>query len=137
VEEGGAICATNALGVGVDIPDVRLIIYAGLLRSLRDFAQESGRGGRDGGVCRSIIVIPCCTASCTASRTARYTGRAAPVVVAPYRTAGVAAGVAALAVPEPVEGVAKEEDIWEYIEDSIYCRCTILLRVLDSRTDRT
>jgi ATP-dependent helicase YprA (DUF1998 family) len=111
VEEGGAIYATNTLGVGVDIPDVRLIIYAGLPRSLWDFAQESRRGGRDGGVCRSIIVIPRRTASRTASRTARYTSRAAPVVVAPYYIAGVAAGVAALAVPEPVDGGAKEEDI--------------------------
>jgi hypothetical protein len=133
VEEGGAICATNALGVGVDIPDVRLVVHAGLPRSLRDLAQESGRGGRDGGVCRSIVVVPRRTASRTASRTARHTGRAAPVVVAPRRTAGVAAS----AVPEPVEGGAKEEDIREYVEDSIHCRRTILSRVLDGRTDRT
>jgi superfamily II DNA helicase RecQ len=52
------IAATNALGMGVDLPDIRVVIYAGQLRKLRDYAQESGRAGRDGQSSEAIIV--CC-----------------------------------------------------------------------------
>src|SRR5271167_1454506 len=37
------ISATNALGLGVDLPDIRVVIHAGQPRKLRDYAQESGR----------------------------------------------------------------------------------------------
>ncbi len=47
IQETRVIVATNALGLGIDIPDVRLVVHAGLPRRLRDYAQESGRGGRD------------------------------------------------------------------------------------------
>ena len=56
VRKSGAIVTTSALGVGMDIPDIRLIIHAGCPRSLRDFVQESGRGGRDGQTCKSIVI---------------------------------------------------------------------------------
>jgi superfamily II DNA helicase RecQ len=54
------ISATNALGLGVDLPDVRLVIHAGKPRKLRDYAQESGRAGRDRQSSEAIIV--CCSA---------------------------------------------------------------------------
>jgi superfamily II DNA helicase RecQ/uncharacterized C2H2 Zn-finger protein len=50
------IVATNALGLGVDIPDIRVVIHAGQPRKLRDYAQESGRAGRDGLASEAIIV---------------------------------------------------------------------------------
>jgi len=50
------IVATNALGLGVDIPDIRVVIHAGPPRKLRDYAQESGRAGRDGLPSEAIIV---------------------------------------------------------------------------------
>lgn len=56
IEEGRVIVATNALGVGLDIPNVRSVIHAGSPRKLRDYAQESGRGGRDGQANESVIV---------------------------------------------------------------------------------
>lgn len=41
------IAATNALGLGINIPNIRAVIHVGILRELRDYVQESGRAGRD------------------------------------------------------------------------------------------
>jgi len=105
-----------------------------LPRSLRDFIQESGRGGRDGGDYWSIIVIPRRIARAGPAGVPSRTARAGLAVAIPCRIAGRAA----LAVLEAVKGKAKEkEDIRAYIKDLIhYCRI-ILSRVLDGRTDRT
>lgn len=49
------LVATSALGLGIDYPHVRFVFHQGQSRSLMDFSQESGRGGRDGNEARSII----------------------------------------------------------------------------------
>jgi superfamily II DNA helicase RecQ len=51
--------ATNALGLGIDRGSIRAVIHVGVPRRMRDFAQESGRGGRDGLASESIIMQPC------------------------------------------------------------------------------
>lgn len=49
------VFATVALGMGIDLQDVNTVIHYGGPRSLEDYFQESGRGGRSGCRARSII----------------------------------------------------------------------------------
>jgi superfamily II DNA helicase RecQ len=49
--------ATSALGMGVDIPDIRCIIHVDWPRTILDYAQESGRAGRDGVRSEAIIIV--------------------------------------------------------------------------------
>jgi RecQ family ATP-dependent DNA helicase len=50
------IVATNALGMGIDVANVRLVVHAWMPRRMRDYVQESGRAGRDSQVSQAVIV---------------------------------------------------------------------------------
>lgn len=52
-----AIAATSALGPGLDYAYVRWVVHVGAPARLTDFAQESGRAGRDGAPARSYMLI--------------------------------------------------------------------------------
>jgi superfamily II DNA helicase RecQ len=114
-----AICS-NAFGLGIDQPDVRVVCHVGPIYDMENYGQESGRAGRDGNPSEAVIIVGAGTQERLQEQEARR--RREPMRWQAIITKEDRARVKRLEVDRFISGIS--------------CRRVHLDHVLDGRTDR-
>lgn len=56
-QDGSVIVTTSAFGMGIDVSNIRIVFHIDRPRNMLDYAQESGRAGRDGLPSEAIVLM--------------------------------------------------------------------------------
>ncbi|KAJ1442941.1 P-loop containing nucleoside triphosphate hydrolase protein, partial [Ochromonadaceae sp. CCMP2298] len=54
-DEVQVVAATIAFGMGINKPDIRILVHFGMPQSLEAYYQQTGRAGRDGAQARCVM----------------------------------------------------------------------------------